>query len=242
MSTIRAAKPSTRTSRSRPSWGIQVRRLLDRLAVEHGRAGGRPARPAWPPVPRPRAPGLAGPAGSRLRSRRCRGWRRGGSERASGDLWSEGSRRPTPSMAVRGSQERRGRCRSPASTTPCCTSATSSAPASSTRASSASAPSCGCPGQAAFFQAPGSTNDHDLGTFQIGSGRRARPPAGRGTVGLYHLAWEVDTLAELERLAGVLTERGALVGASDHVTTKSLYAQDPDGIEFEVCWIAAGRR
>jgi len=25
------------------------------------------------------------------------------------------------------------------------------------------------PGQAAFFQAPGSTNDHDLGAFQIGS-------------------------------------------------------------------------
>jgi catechol-2,3-dioxygenase len=92
------------------------------------------------------------------------------------------------------------------------------------------------PGQGAFFQAPGSTNDHDLGVFQIGSG--AGPSgAGRTTVGLYHLAWEVDTLDELERLRGVLSERGALVGASDHVTTKSLYARDPDGIEFEVCWI-----
>jgi catechol-2,3-dioxygenase len=37
--------------------------------------------------------------------------------------------------------------------------------------------------------------------------------------------------------AGVLRERGALVGASDHGTTKSLYAKDPDGIEFEVVWI-----
>jgi catechol-2,3-dioxygenase len=92
------------------------------------------------------------------------------------------------------------------------------------------------PGQGAFFQAPGSTNDHDLGVFQIGSG--AGPSgAGRTTVGLYHLAWEVDTLSELERIRGLLEERGALVGASDHVTTKSLYAQDPDGIEFEVCWI-----
>lgn len=92
------------------------------------------------------------------------------------------------------------------------------------------------PGMAAFFQAPGSTNDHDLGTFQIGSG--AGPsPAGRSAVGLYHLAWEVDTLAELQRLAGVLGEHGALVGASDHHTTKALYAQDPDGLEFEVCWI-----
>jgi catechol 2,3-dioxygenase-like lactoylglutathione lyase family enzyme len=92
------------------------------------------------------------------------------------------------------------------------------------------------PGQAAFFRAPGSTNDHDLGTFQIGSA--AGPSAaGRSTVGLYHLAWEVDTLGELERLAGVLKARGALVGQSDHVTTKSLYAHDPDGLEFEVCWL-----
>lgn len=92
------------------------------------------------------------------------------------------------------------------------------------------------PGKAAFFQAPASTNDHDLGTFQIGSG--AGPSqAGRSTVGLYHLAWEVDTLDELDRLRGVLSERGALVGATDHGTTKSLYAVDPDGNEFELAWI-----
>jgi catechol-2,3-dioxygenase len=92
------------------------------------------------------------------------------------------------------------------------------------------------PGQAAFLRAPASTNDHDLGVFQIGPG--AGPSAaGRSTVGLYHLAWEVDTLEELDRLRAVLAERGALVGASDHVTTKSLYAQDPDGLELEVCWV-----
>ena len=85
---------------------------------------------------------------------------------------------------------------------------------------------------AAFLQAEGSTNDHDLGLF--GAGASA---AGRGTVGLYHLAWEVDTLGELRRIAAVLTERGALVGASDHGTTKALYAHDPDGLEFEVSWL-----
>ena len=89
---------------------------------------------------------------------------------------------------------------------------------------------------AAFLQAPGSTNDHDLGLFEIGSG--AGPSgAGRTTVGLYHLAWEVDTLDELDRLTRVLAEVGSLVGSSDHGTTKSLYAKDPDGIEFEVAWI-----
>jgi catechol 2,3-dioxygenase-like lactoylglutathione lyase family enzyme len=89
---------------------------------------------------------------------------------------------------------------------------------------------------AAFLQAPGSTNDHDLGLFEIGS--HAGPStAGRSTVGLYHLAWEVDTLDTLEELSGKLAEAGALVGSSDHGTTKSLYAKDPDGLEFEVVWL-----
>lgn len=89
---------------------------------------------------------------------------------------------------------------------------------------------------AAFLQAPGSTNDHDLGLFQIGA--QAGPSAaGSNTVGLYHLAWEVDTLDELARLAEALSSAGALVGATNHSTTKSLYAHDPDGLEFEVAWV-----
>jgi len=89
---------------------------------------------------------------------------------------------------------------------------------------------------AAFLRAPGSTNDHDLGLFTVGDA--AGPStAGRSTVGLYHLAWEVDTLDELERLAGRLADRDALIGASDHGTTKALYARDPDGLDFEVSWL-----
>ncbi len=34
----------------------------------------------------------------------------------------------------------------------------------------------------------------------------------------------------------MLGERGSLVGATDHGVSKSLYAKDPDGIEFEVMW------
>jgi catechol-2,3-dioxygenase len=89
---------------------------------------------------------------------------------------------------------------------------------------------------AAFLQAPGSTNDHDLGLFEIGAAA-ADSPAGRSTVGLYHLAWEVETLADLEQLMVTLANAGALAGSSDHGTTKSLYAKDPDGLEFEVAWI-----
>lgn len=91
-------------------------------------------------------------------------------------------------------------------------------------------------GGAAFMQAPESTNDHDLGLFELGSA--AGPSvAGRTTVGLYHLAWEVDTLEALEQIAASLAQAGALVGTSDHGTTKSLYGKDPDGLEFEVVWL-----
>jgi catechol-2,3-dioxygenase len=93
----------------------------------------------------------------------------------------------------------------------------------------------GMPG-AAFLQAAGSSNDHDLGLFQVGT-HAGDSPAGRGTVGLYHLGWEVDTLAELERIRAAMVAAGALVGASDHGSTKALYARDPNGLEFEVCWL-----
>ncbi len=88
------------------------------------------------------------------------------------------------------------------------------------------------PGQAAFLRAPGSANDHDLGLFQVGPAGSAPGPR----VGLYHLAWEVGTLPELAEIRGRLSAAGALVGASDHRVSKSLYAKDPDGIEFEVMW------
>ena len=89
---------------------------------------------------------------------------------------------------------------------------------------------------AAFLRAPGSTNDHDLGLFELGP--NAGPSgAGRSTVGLYHLAWEVDTLRDLEELASNLANADALAGSSDHSTTKSLYGRDPDGLEFEIAWI-----
>ena len=93
------------------------------------------------------------------------------------------------------------------------------------------------PGQAAFLRSPGSANDHDLGLFEVGAGRPAEGrTGGPPQVGLYHLAWEVGTLAELVDIRRKLAEGGALVGESDHRLSKSLYAKDPSGIEFEVLW------
>ncbi|HXP19220.1 MAG TPA: VOC family protein [Streptosporangiaceae bacterium] len=88
------------------------------------------------------------------------------------------------------------------------------------------------PGRAAFLRAPGSANDHDLGLFETPDGVA---PAG-SYLGLYHLAWEVGTLAELADIRARLVALGSLVGASDHRVSKSLYAKDPSGIEFEVMW------
>ena len=87
-----------------------------------------------------------------------------------------------------------------------------------------------------FLRAPASSNHHDLACFSIGEG--AGPSAaGRTTVGLYHLAWEVPTLGDLQVVRERLSAAGALHGASDHGVNKSLYAKDPDGLEFEVMWL-----
>ncbi len=55
--------------------------------------------------------------------------------------------------------------------------------------------------RAAFLRAPGSANDHDLGLFAL-DGAAPIPREAAARVGLYHLAWEVGTLAELDEVRG----------------------------------------
>ncbi|GAA4672172.1 VOC family protein [Streptomyces youssoufiensis] len=94
--------------------------------------------------------------------------------------------------------------------------------------------------EAAFLQAEGSTNDHDLALMQIEDPASPQVPGRRP--GLAHLAWEVDTLAELRQIRGRLLRAGELAHEIDHGTTKSLYANDPDGLQFEVCWLVPADR
>ncbi|MGW2864176.1 VOC family protein [Streptomyces sp. NPDC001205] len=89
------------------------------------------------------------------------------------------------------------------------------------------------PGRAAFLSAEDTLNDHDLGLFSVGPDA---PGPEHGRVGLYHLAWEVGTLGELAAVADKINQRGALVGSTNHLVSKSLYAKDPDGNEFEIMW------
>jgi catechol-2,3-dioxygenase len=86
---------------------------------------------------------------------------------------------------------------------------------------------------AAFLRLRRSGNHHDLGLFGVG----AQQPRPRGALGLYHLAWQVDTVEELQEARATLLALDAYTGESSHGATKSIYAHDPDGNEFEVMWM-----
>ena len=86
---------------------------------------------------------------------------------------------------------------------------------------------------AAFLRLPRSGNHHDLGLFGVGE----QPPRPHGSLGLYHLAWQVDTIEELEEARLTLANLDAYTGESSHGATKSVYGRDPDGNEFEVMWM-----
>lgn len=87
---------------------------------------------------------------------------------------------------------------------------------------------------AAFLRLSAGDNHHDLGLFGLGAG--VTKPSGRH-VGLYHLAWQVDTVDDLAAARKTLADMGALTGESSHGATKSVYGADPDGNEFEVMWL-----
>jgi catechol-2,3-dioxygenase len=85
---------------------------------------------------------------------------------------------------------------------------------------------------AAFLKIPDSADDHHLGLFEQQGVRAPDERAAR----MYHSAWEVGALTDLVRARQRLVDAGALVGSSDHGVSLSLYAKDPDGLEFEIFW------
>jgi catechol-2,3-dioxygenase len=87
--------------------------------------------------------------------------------------------------------------------------------------------------RAAFLRLPRSGNHHDLGLFGVGAG----DPPRHGAIGLYHLAWQFDTIDELAEARDALLVAHAYTGESSHGATKSLYGADPDGNQFELMWM-----
>jgi catechol-2,3-dioxygenase len=89
---------------------------------------------------------------------------------------------------------------------------------------------------AAFLKIPGTPDDHHLGLFEQPGVARPDERVAR----MYHAAWEVDDLTDLARARQRLIDAGALVGSSNHGVSLSLYAKDPDGLEFEIFWTVPG--
>ena len=89
---------------------------------------------------------------------------------------------------------------------------------------------------AAFMKIAGSDDDHNLGLFEQPGISRPEEHTAR----MYHSAWEVGEITDLVRARLKLAEAGSLVGQSDHGTSLSLYAKDPDGLEFEIFWTVPG--
>jgi catechol-2,3-dioxygenase len=88
----------------------------------------------------------------------------------------------------------------------------------------------------AFLKIPGTPDDHHLGLFE----QTGVAPPDERVARMYHAAWEVGELTDLARARRRLREAGALVGESDHGASLSLYARDPDGLEFELFWTVPG--
>jgi len=89
---------------------------------------------------------------------------------------------------------------------------------------------------AVFLKIPGSPDDHHLGLFE----QTGVPRPDERVARMYHSAWQVGDITDLARARQRLIEAGALVGSSDHGVSLSLYAKDPDGLEFEVFWTVPG--
>jgi catechol-2,3-dioxygenase len=78
-----------------------------------------------------------------------------------------------------------------------------------------------------------SSNHHDLALIA-----NAEAGTAKGAAGLFHVAFEVGTLDELDAARDRLHDAGSLDAALDQGMHLSLYCTDPDGIAVEVIWRA----
>lgn len=85
-----------------------------------------------------------------------------------------------------------------------------------------------------MFNAPSGRTHHELLLIEVGADAAGQPEGKR--IGLYHFGLKIGTTDEELRAAfAELKESGtAILGASDHYATHSLYIADPDGNEIEL--------
>jgi catechol-2,3-dioxygenase len=85
-----------------------------------------------------------------------------------------------------------------------------------------------------FLRARASANHHDLALGSVGM-EAPLPP--HGSTGLFHMAWEVETIDDIADAYEALKTAGVFLRATDHNISKSVYGQDPDGNGFELTWM-----
>lgn len=85
-----------------------------------------------------------------------------------------------------------------------------------------------------FYAAEETSTTHDLATMEIGS---TAPGPEDTRVGLYHMAWQVDSIHSLEEFHRHLKAQGVkIVGYGEHGVGFGIYFLDPDGNEIEVVY------
>ena len=75
-------------------------------------------------------------------------------------------------------------------------------------------------GQAIFLRSPLEENHHDLGLFSVGPQAQNAP---RGSVGLYHLAWEVPTITDLAAFGSELSRPTLVSPATARLATTVVF-------------------
>jgi catechol 2,3-dioxygenase len=87
------------------------------------------------------------------------------------------------------------------------------------------------PGRMVFLSASGDAS-HELALMGIGPDAPG-PDANR--VGLYHFAWQMESLADLQEMYRRFQDTGVRIGGiGDHGISLGVYIFDPDGNEIEV--------
>ena len=86
------------------------------------------------------------------------------------------------------------------------------------------------PGQMIFLSA-GDTSSHELALVPVGDDA---PGPENDRVGLYHFAWEMESLDDLKRLYAEMKAKDVKIGGiGDHGISLGVYFFDPDGNEIE---------
>jgi catechol-2,3-dioxygenase len=85
-----------------------------------------------------------------------------------------------------------------------------------------------------FYSTDDAQTTHDLATQEIGDDA---PGPQQNRVGMYHMAWQVESIEELENFHRKLKEHDVkIVGYGEHGVAFGIYFLDPDDNEIEVTY------